>query len=77
MHAASRHGVPQFNVPSKRRWSELFWLFIWKVTYPVSNHSGPCLTSVKLIEQAGPLGHSSCISKEAVGDSERGCLCYF
>ena len=35
-----------------------FWSFIWKVAHPVSDRTQPCLTSVKLMELAGPLGHS-------------------
>ena len=49
---------PYFNVLSERRRSELFWSFIWKVAHPVSDRTQPCLTSVKLMELAGPLGHS-------------------
>ena len=32
--------------------------FIWKVAHPVSDRTQQCLTSVKLMELAGPLGHS-------------------
>ena len=53
---------PQFNVPSEERLSELFWSFIWKVTHLVSDCTQPCLTSVKLMELAGLLGHSPCRS---------------
>ena len=50
--------VPHLNVPSEGRWSELFWSFIRKVAHPVSDRTQPCLISVKLMELAGPLGHS-------------------
>ena len=55
MYAASRHGTPSF-----RRTADLavFWLFIWKFAHPVSDRTQPCLTSVKLVVLAGPLGHS-------------------
>ena len=49
---------PKLNVPSEGRRSELFWSFIQKVAHPVSDSTQPCLTSVKLLELAGPLGHS-------------------
>ena len=31
---------------------------MWKVAHPVSDRTQPCITSVKLMELAGPLGHS-------------------
>ena len=34
----------------------VFWSFIWKVAHPVSDRTQPCLTSVKLMVLAGPLG---------------------
>ena len=58
MHAASRHGTPSLTSLPNGRLSELFWPFIWNVADPVSDHTQPCLTSVKLMELAGPLGHS-------------------
>ena len=36
----------------------MFWSFIWKVAHPVSDRTQSCLTSVKLMELAGPPGHS-------------------
>ena len=49
---------PYFYVPSEGQRSELFWSFIWNVTHPVSDRTQQYLTSVKLMELAGPLGHS-------------------
>ena len=57
MRAEARHGT-LVNVPSKGRWSELFWSLIWKVAHPVSDHTQPCLTSIKQMKLAGPIGHS-------------------
>ena len=54
------------DVPSDGRRSELFLSFIWKVTHPVSDRTQPCFTSVKLIDLAGPLGHSPRYSMEKV-----------
>ena len=55
MHAASRHGTPTLTSLPKDGLSELFWSFIRKVAHPVSDRTQPCLTSVKLMELAGPL----------------------
>ena len=57
MHAASRHGTP--SVSPFQRTEECAALVIHlKVTHPVSDHTQPCLVSVKLMELARPLGHS-------------------
>ena len=58
MHAASRHGTPSLTSLPKDGGVSCFWSFIWKVAHPVSDRTQPCLTSVKLMELAGPLGHS-------------------
>ena len=59
MHAASRHGTPSLtSLPKDGGVSCFFWSFIWKVAHPVSDRTQPCLTSGKLMELAGPLGHS-------------------
>ena len=58
MHAASRHGTPSLTSLPKDGGVSCFWSFIRKVAHPVSDRTQPCLTSVKLIELAGPLGHS-------------------
>ena len=58
MHAASRHGTSSLTSLPKYggvSWSE-FWSFIWKVAHPVYDRTQPCLTSVKLMELARPLG---------------------
>ena len=57
MHAASRHGTPSLtSLPKDGGVSSCS--FIRKVAHPVSDRTQPCLTSVKLMELAGPLGHS-------------------
>ena len=58
MHAASRHKTPSLTSLPKDGGVSCFWSFIWKVAHPVSDHTQPCLTSVKLMELVGPLGHS-------------------
>ena len=58
MHAASRHGTPSVTSLPKDGGVSCFWSFIWKVADQVSDRTQPCLTSVKLMELAGPLGHS-------------------
>ena len=45
-------------MPYPGRQSEQFWSFIQKVAHPVSDRTQPCITSVKLMEMAGPPGHS-------------------
>ena len=57
MHAASKHGTP--SLTSLTRKGGVNWLVVHlEVTHPVSVRTQPCLTSVKLMELAGPLGHS-------------------
>ena len=46
------------DVHSEVRRGELLWSFIWEVAHPVSDRTQPCVTSVKLMELAGPIGHS-------------------
>ena len=58
MHAASRHGNPSLTSLPKDGGVSCFWSFNWKVAHPVSDRTQPCLTSVKLMALAGPLGHS-------------------
>ena len=58
MHAVSRHMTPSLMSLPKGRRSELLRSFMWKVAHQVSDRTQPFLTSVKLIELAGPLGHS-------------------
>ena len=58
MHAVSRHGTPSLTSLPKDGGVSCFWSFIWKVAHPVSDRTQPCLTSVKLMELTGPLGHS-------------------
>ena len=57
MHAASRHGTPRLTSLPKDGGVSCFCRS-WKVTHPVSDRTQPCLTSVKQMELAGPLGHS-------------------
>ena len=49
---------PLVQRPSEGRRSELFRSFIWKVAHSDYDRTPPCLTSVKLMGLAGPLGHS-------------------
>ena len=58
MHAASRHGTPSLTSLPKDGRVSCFWSFIREVAHPVSDRTQPCLTSAKLMELAGPLGHS-------------------
>ena len=58
MHAAPRHGTPSLTSLPKDGGVSCFWSFIWKVAHPVSDRTQPCLTSVKLMVLAGPIGHS-------------------
>ena len=53
----------------------MYWSFIRKVAHPVSDRTQPCLTSVKLMELAGPLGHSPHPSGEG-GYFDLLCFCY-
>jgi len=55
MHAASKHGTPSLTSLPKDGVVLVVYL---EVTHPVSDRTQPCLTSVKLMELAGPLGHS-------------------
>ena len=59
MHAASRHGTASLTSLPKDGGVSCFWSFIWKVAHPVSDRTQPCLTSVKLMQLAGPFGHST------------------
>jgi len=57
MHAAFRHGTP--SLTSLPKDGEVNCLVVHlEVTHPVSDRTQPCLTSAKLMELAGPLGHS-------------------
>ena len=63
MHAASRHGTPSLTSLPKDDGVSCFGRSsgrspIRKVAHPVSDRTQPCLTSVKLMELAGPLGHN-------------------
>ena len=56
MHAVSRHGTPSLtSLPKDGGVSCFGCLSGW---LPVSDCTQPCITSVKLMELAGPLGHS-------------------
>ena len=57
MHAASRHGTPSLtSLPKDGRVNCL--VVHPEVAHLVSDRTQPCLTSVKLMELAGPFGHS-------------------
>ena len=64
MHAACRHGTP--SLTSLPKDSEVSCLVVHlEAAHPVSDRTQPCLTSVKLMELAGPLGHSTFCSSNA------------
>ena len=58
MHAASRHGTPSLTSHPKDGGVSCFLVVHLEVAHPVSDRTQPYLTSVKLMELAGPLGHS-------------------
>ena len=57
MHAASRHGTPSLTSLPKDGGVSCFGCSSGG-PHPVSDRTQPCLTSVKLMELAGLLGHS-------------------
>ena len=57
MHAASRHGTPSLTSLPKDSGVTVLVVHL-EVAHPVSDRAQPCLTSAKLMELAGPLGHS-------------------
>ena len=71
MHAASRH-----EAPSLTSWWELFWSFIWKVAHPDFDRRQPCVTSVKLMELAGPLDHSPLVVIHSIFKNNLIYACY-
>ena len=57
MHAASRHETP--SLTSLPKDGKVSWFVAHlEVAHPVSGRTQPCLTLVKLMGLAGPLGHS-------------------
>ena len=57
MHAASRHGTYSLTSLPKDSGVSCFGRSSGG-RHPVTDRTQPCLTSVKLMELAGPLGHS-------------------
>ena len=57
MHATSRHGTPSLMSLPKDGGVSCFGRSSGG-RHPVSGRTQPCLNSVKLMELAGPLGHS-------------------
>ena len=58
MHAESRHGTPSLTSLPKDGGMSCFLVVHLEGRPSSSDHTQPCLTSVKLMELAGPLGHS-------------------
>ena len=56
MHAASRHGTS--SLASLPKDGGVSLVVHMEVAHPVSDRAQACLTSVQLMELAGPLGHS-------------------
>ena len=57
MHAASRHGTHSLTSHPKDGGVSCLVVHL-EVAHPVSDRTQPCLTSFKLMELTGPLGHS-------------------
>ena len=55
MHAASKHGTPNLASLPKDGGASCFGRSS-EAAHPVYDRTQPCLTSAKLVEQAGPLG---------------------
>ena len=58
MHAASRHGTSSLTSLPKDGGVSCFGHSSGRSPIQFFDSTRPCLTSVKLMEQAGPLGHS-------------------
>ena len=58
MHAASRHGTPSLTSLPKDGGVSCFARSSGRSPIQFFDRTQPCLTSVKLMELAGPLGHS-------------------
>ena len=58
MHAASRHGTPSLTSLPKDGGVSCFGRSSGRSPIQFFDRTQPCLTSVKLMELAGPLGHS-------------------
>ena len=58
MHAASKHGTPSLTSLPKDGGVSCFGRSSGRSPIQFFDRTQPCLTSVKLIELAGPLGHS-------------------
>ena len=58
MHAASRHGTPSLTSLPKDGGVSSFGRSSGKSPIQFFDRTQSCLTSVKLMELAGPLGHS-------------------
>ena len=59
MHATSRHGTPSLTSLLKDGGVGCFTRSSGRLPFQfLTVHSQPCLTSIKLMELAGPLGHS-------------------
>ena len=58
MHAASRHGTPSLTSLPKDGRVSCFGHSSGRLSIQFFDRTQPCLTSVKLLELAGPLGHS-------------------
>ena len=59
MHAASGHGTPSLTSLPKDDGVSCFGRSSGRSPIQFFDRTQPCLTSVKLMELAGPLGHSS------------------
>ena len=59
MHATSRYGTPSLTSLPRDGRESCFGRSSGRSAHPVSDRTQPCSTSVKLMELAGPLGHSS------------------
>ena len=59
MHAASGHGTPSLTSLPKDDGVSCFGRSSGRSSIQFFDRTQPCLTSVKLMELAGPLGHSS------------------
>ena len=58
MHAAPRHGTPSLTSRPKDGRVSCFGRSSGRSPMQFFDRTQPCLTSVKLMELAGPLGHS-------------------
>ena len=69
MHAASRHGTPSLTSLPKDGGVSCFGRSSGRSPIQFIDRTQPCLTSVKIMELAGPLGHSLSVLWQTKGQA--------